>query len=133
MKRLVAVVVAAVVLGGVVPAALATGMLSGKYKTVIRHDQALGGHLNGTWVLNLTKGKYAATHNGKPVVHGKDSIKGNKITFQPGSGPGKCPAVGKYKFHLTGTKLRFTVISDSNPACIGRRDVLTHGPFHKVS
>jgi hypothetical protein len=133
MKRL-AVAVVTVAVMAMIPAALAAGTLSGKYKEVIKHDQALGGHLNGTWVLDFSPGKYSATDNGHAVVKGKDSIKGDKITFQPGgSGQGKCPAAGKYKFKLSGSKLRFTVISDSNPKCAGRRDVLTHGPLTKVS
>lgn len=133
MKRLAAAVVAVAVMA-LIPAALAAGTLSGKYKEVIKHDHALGGHLNGTWVIDFTPGMYSATHNGHAVVKGKDSIKGDKITFEPGgSGSGKCPASGKYKFKLSGNKLRFTVIKDSNPACAGRRDVLTHGPFTKES
>lgn len=132
MKRFATAIVA-VALMALVPAALAAGTLSGKYKEVIKHDHALGGHLNGTWVLDFTPGKYAATDNGHSVVKGKDSIKGDKITFQPGTGPGKCPTPGKYKFKLSGNKLRFTVIKDSNPKCAGRRDVLTHGPLTKES
>lgn len=132
MKRLATAVVAVAVMA-LIPAALAAGTLSGKYKEVIKHDHALGGHLNGTWVLDFTPGEYATTDNGHAVVHGKDSIKGHKITFQPGSGPGKCPTPGKYKFKLSGSKLRFTVIKDSNPKCAGRRDVLTHGPLTKES
>ena len=131
MKRLAAAVVAVAVLA-LIPAALAAGTLSGKYKEVIKNDHAEGGHLNGTWVLDFTKGKYAASDNGHPVVHGADSIKGDKITFQPGKGMDKCPAPGTYKFKLSGSKLTFTVVSDSNPKCAGRRDVLTHGPFTKV-
>lgn len=126
MKRLVTVVIAAVVLG-LVPAALAAGTLSGRYKTKITGDTALGGALNGTWVLTFTPGHYKVAHSGKPFGHGTDTITGHKITFSKGA---SCSTVGKYKFALTGGKLTFTKISDS---CLGRPAVLTHGAFHKVS
>src|SRR5581483_2038498 len=126
MKRLVAVVIAVVALG-LVPAALASGMPSGAYKTKITDDPALGGALNGTWVVTFSPGHYKVAYNGKPVGHGTDTIKGHKITFSKGA---KCSGSGKYKFELAGRKLTFSKISD---ACVGRRDVLTHGPFHKAS
>lgn len=126
MKRLVAVVFAAVVLG-LVPAALAAGTLSGSYKEKIKGDPALGGALNGTWVLTFTPGHIKVAHNGMTAGHPADTIKGDKITIFHGV---KCSSTGKYKFKLAGKKLTFTKISDS---CVGRRDVLTHGPFHKVS
>ena len=125
MKRLVAVVFAAVVLG-LVPAALAAGMLSGKYKIKISGDPALGGALNGTWVIRFTPGHYKVAHNGKALGHGTDKIRGDRITFSAGA---KCSSTGNYKFKKTGKKLTFTRISDS---CVGRRDLLTHGPFHNV-
>lgn len=126
MKRLVAVVIAAAVLG-LVPAALAAGTLSGSYKTNIKGDTALGGALNGSWLVTFSSGHYKVAHSGKPFGHGTDTIKGDKITLSKGA---KCSSVGKYKFTLTGKKLTFTKISDS---CVGRPAVLTHGPFHKVS
>jgi hypothetical protein len=52
MKRFVAVVIAAVALA-LVPAALATGMLPGAYKTKITRDPALGG-CNSTSITGLT-------------------------------------------------------------------------------
>jgi hypothetical protein len=126
MKRLVAVVIAAVALG-LVPAALAAGMLSGAYTTKITGDPALGGALNGTWKITFTSGHYKVAHNGKSFGQGVDKVNGDKITFLNGA---NCSSVGKYRFKLTGKKLTFTEISD---ACMGRPNVLTHGQFHKVS
>lgn len=132
MKRLVLLAAFAAVLA-LAGTALATTGLSGKYKEVIKNDSALGGALNGTWVINLTAGHYKATDNGHVVVKGKDTITGNKITLHDKSGSDVCPTPGKYKFKLTGSKLKFTKISDSSTAkCIGRADVLTHGTFKQV-
>ena len=132
MKRLV-VAVFTVVLLGLVPAALAAGTLSGSYKEKITGDPALGGALNGTWVLTFTPGHYKVAHNGKFVGEGKDKFPArHRITFLTGV---KCSSPGRYKYVRGGPELGpnglgFSKISD---ACTGRRDVLTHGPFHKVS
>jgi hypothetical protein len=126
MKRLVAGVIAVGALG-LGPVALATGTLSGAYQTKITGDPALGGALNGTWKITFTSGHYKVAHNGKSFGHGTDKVKGDKITLLNGA---NCSSTGKYTFKLTGKKLTFTKISDS---CTGRRAVLTHGPFHKVS
>ncbi len=133
MKRL-ACAVAAIVVLGLTSVAFAAGGLSGKYKETIKNDPVLGGALNGTWVVKLSKSSvYSATQNGKPIVKGKATIRGNTVTFKDSSGAGKCPGTGKYKFKLNGTKLKLTVISDSAAACAGRKDVLTYGAFTKVS
>lgn len=132
MKRLVALVFAAVMLG-LVPAALAAGTLSGSYKENIKGDPALGGALNGTWKITFIPGHYKVFHNGKMFGEGKDKFPGaNKVTFLTGV---KCSGQGKYSYVRGGPELGskglgFTKISDP---CAGRRDVLTHGPFHKVS
>ncbi len=132
MKRLVCAV-AVVALLGLASVALAAGGLSGTYKTTIKNDPALGGALNGTWVVKLSKSHgYSGTQNGKLIVKGRATISGNTVTFKDSSGPGKCPGTGKYRFKLSGKKLKLTVISDSNSACVGRKDVLTHGAFTKV-
>ncbi len=132
MKRLALLFGAVAVVLAVAASALAATNLAGKYKEVIKNDSALGGALNGTWVLKLTKSdKYSASLNGKLTDKGKATISGNKITFKDTGGPGKCPAPGKYKFKLTGAKLKLTAISDSTAACVGRKDVLTHGALTK--
>jgi hypothetical protein len=78
-------------------------------------------------VIKFTPGHYKVAHNGMPFGHGTDTIKGHRITVSKGA---NCPRAGKYKFRLIGKKLTFTTIKDP---CKGRRDVLTHGPFRKVS
>ena len=131
LKRLAAAIAAMIMLGAATTA-LAAGGLSGKYKTTIKGDSALGGALNGTWVIHFTPGAYHVSENGHPITHGKNTIKGNTITFHDTGGTGTCPGTGKYKFKLTGNKLRFTVISDP-ASCAGRKRVLTHGPLTKTS
>ena len=132
MKRLIAVVIAVVALG-LVPAALATGVLSGSYQEKISGDPALGGQLNATWKITFIPGHYKVFRNGKFFGEGKDKFPGaNKVTFLTGV---KCSGRGKYSYVRGGPELGskglgFTKISDR---CAGRRDVLTHGPFHKVS
>jgi hypothetical protein len=131
MKRLTVVVGALVVLV-VAGVAMASGTLSGKYKTTIGESGALGGFLNGTWVLNFKDGSYHVTKNGQAIVHGKDTIKGHVVTFKDAPGPGACPTKGKYKFTLSSAKLTFKRISDStSSSCVGRVDVLKH-TFTKV-
>jgi hypothetical protein len=134
MKRL-AIALAAMLLLAFAGSALATGTLSGKYKTVIKNDTALGGALNGTWVLKAKGGKYSATDNGNVVVKGNYTIKGNVITLKDTGGPAQCPATGKYSFKLKngGKKVTFKKISDSSSSkCIGRQDVLVGHTFTKV-
>ena len=130
VKRLAPALAAMIVLGAATTA-LAAGTLSGKYTTTIKGDSALGGELNGIWAIHFTKGAYHVFDDGHPLTHGKDTIKGNTITFRDTGGMGACPTVGKYKFKLTGNKLRFTVISDSS-SCAGRKGVLTHGALTRT-
>ena len=131
MKRLT-IALAAVAALALAPAAVASGSLSGKYKTVIKGSHQLGGGLNGTWVLNFTKGQYHVTDNGMAAVHGKTVIKGNVITFRDEKGSNGCPTAGKYRFKLNGKKLTFKRISDSTSSnCLGRTLVLAR-TFTKV-
>lgn len=130
MKRIaiVAVLVVGLAMSSV---ALAASTFSGTYKTKI-HSTALGGALNGKWTIKFKGGHYTVKFKGKLEVKGNYLIKGQKVTVHDTSGPGKCPGTGTYKFKATGNKLRFTKISDSNPACLGRVTVLK-GTFTKVS
>lgn len=130
MKRvaLAASVVAAL---GLCSVALAASTLSGTYKTKI-HTSALHGALNGTWTIKFKSGRYTVTDNGAVVLHGKDKLKGTKITLTDQSGPDACHmGSGTYKFKLKGSKLTFTKVS-SDP-CVGRVTVLTTGPFTKIA
>ena len=129
MRRLT-VALAVIAALALVPAALAAGGLSGKYKTVIKGDTALGGALNGTWTIKFTRGHYAVADNGKVVIHGVNTYTGNTITFTDKSGPDACKGTGKYTFKVTGTKVKFTKVSDT-AACAGRQAVLNH-TFTKV-
>jgi hypothetical protein len=110
--------------------ALAAGTLSGTYKTKI-HTSALGGAVNGTWTIKFKSGAYTVTDNGATVIHGKYKLKGSKITLTDKSGKDACPAPGTYSYKLSGKTLKFTKVSDSNPACVGRVTVLG-GKFTKV-
>jgi hypothetical protein len=135
MKRLV-LAIAVVGAMAMTPAAVAAGKLSpGTYRIDISNTHLLGGSLFGIWSIQFVPHSYYGyfvVHQNEQVVEGKDSIKGNKITFHDKSGTGACPGTGKYKFKLSGKKLTFTLISDPKPACIGRKDVLTYGVFKKV-
>ena len=108
MRRFIVGIVAVAVLG-TASAALASGGLSGKYKAKLSGAPASTG-ANGTWLLDFTRGHYKVTHNGGKYWYGKDQITGSKITFPAGP---SCEHTGKYKFKLTGKKLKFTLISDS--------------------
>ena len=65
------------------------------------------------------------------ITHAKDTIKGHDRVPRD-ERHGRLSGTGKYKFKLTGNRLRFTVISDSS-SCAGGKDVLTRGAFTKTS
>jgi hypothetical protein len=100
---------------------------------VIKNDPALGGVLNGTWIIKLKNGAFHATENGHPVTHGTYSISGNVITVKDAPGPGSCPAKGKYAFTKKGKHVTFTLVHDSkSPNCLGRQLVLNGRTFTKI-
>jgi hypothetical protein len=115
-----------------VAAAAVSHSLNGTYKTTIANSTVLGGALNGTWTLKLKNGAYHVADSGQPVVHGKYTVKGNKISLKDSGGEGKCPGTGVYKFKVSGKTVTFKKVKDS-AACIGRTTVLTAGPLTKVS
>jgi hypothetical protein len=129
MKRIftAAVVVAALTLCSV--AVAAAGSLKGKWTETIQ----TGGQspLNGTWTFKATGSKYTVSVDGSFVDRGNYTIKGSKVSFKDTGGPAKCPGTGVYKFKVKGKTLKFTLVSDKNAACAGRRGVLTAGPFTK--
>ncbi len=114
-----------------VAAAAASSSLNGTYKTTV-NSTVLGGALNGTWTVKLKNGAYHVADNGHPVVHGKYTIKGNKISLKDTGGTGRCPGTGVYKFKVSGKSVTMTKVHDA-AACIGRKTVLTSGPLTKVS
>ncbi len=115
MKRFL---IAASVIGALAltPAAVASGVLSGKYRTTIA-----SGHQRGTYTLNFKPTFVKVSVDGHVIAaHNSYSVSGHKITIGPGA---KCPKSGKYTFRLTGDELQFTVIKDQ---CVNRRAVLSH-------
>ena len=140
MKRF-ALAVSVVIALGLCSMALAASTLSGTYKTKV-HTSALGGALNGTWTIKFSgmvpgsnQGLYTVTDNGAAAVHGKDTIKGTKITFKDTGGKDSClgaGTTGTYKFKLNGNKLKLTKISENGSCGQGRAVVLTSGTFTKV-
>jgi hypothetical protein len=67
----------------------------------------------GVWEIKFAAGRDTIILNGTVEGHGHYSILGSTLTFKP---KGTCHSPGKYKFKLTGNKLRFTKISDSCPS-----------------
>jgi hypothetical protein len=131
MKRLVTLT-AALLVCIAAPIALASGG-PGKFTTTLAGKSAKTEHgkLDGTWTIGLsspTSGKVKLTWNGERSGGGTYVISGSTITLTPKKG-GQCTGKGKYKFKLSGDKLKFTVIKDS---CTVRRDVLTYGAWTKT-
>jgi hypothetical protein len=124
------VVVASLALCSVAAAAVSSS-LNGTYKTTV-NSTVLSGALNGTWTVKLKNGAYHVADNGHPIVHGKYTIKGSKISLKDSGGEGKCPGTGVYKFHVSGKSVTFKKVHDA-AACIGRTTILTSGPLTKVS
>lgn len=130
MKRLGAVVIVVAALG-LVPAALAaTGLTGHSYQEKVTGFPAKD-HLDATWKLQFLPGHiYKVYRNGHFFRKGTDRVSATRITFRTGGGCGSDVGKYAYRFSSAGKKLTFTKISDR---CIGRRLILTHGPFHKVS
>lgn len=129
MKRL-ATLTATLLALTVVPIALASGGLAGKFKTTLAGHGARTEHgkLDGTWRVAFgaaASGKVKLRWNGHVAGGGRYLISGSTITLAPKKG-GQCKTKGKYTFTLSGGKLRFTVINDT---CTVRRDVLTYGAW----
>jgi heat shock protein HslJ len=131
VKRLIVAVLAVLSLA-LAGTALASGTPSGKYRTVIKNTTILGGQLNGTWVINFTKGHYRVTQNGVLAMRGTDTIKGNVITFKETRTASSCNTAGKYRYTLSGNTLTFKRVSDSTSLrCRGRVNLLKR-KFTKV-
>jgi hypothetical protein len=115
-----------------VPLALAAGG-PGKFETRIAGKGADTEHgmLDGTWTIDLANstGRTDVTWNGQKSGGGTYVISGSTITLTPKKN-GQCKTTGTYTFKLSGSTLTFTSIKD---ACTVRRDVLTHGPWTKIS
>jgi hypothetical protein len=129
MKRLAIVssVAAALLLASV---ALAAVKLHGTYKTTITNG-VVGGVLKGPWTIKFNRPNYTVSEDGIVEVRGKYALKGHAITFHDKTGRDACPGAGKYTAHLRGRTVTFSLTSDPNPNCLGRRTVLG-GTFTKV-
>ncbi len=129
MKRL-ATLTATLLALTIVPIALASGGLAGKFKTTVAGHGAKTEHgqLDGTWTLAFgaaASGKVKLRWNGHVAGGGRYLISGSTITLTPKK-TGQCKTKGRYTFDVTGGKLRFTLIKD---ACTVRRDILTYGAW----
>jgi hypothetical protein len=132
MKRL-ATLTATLLALSIVPIALASGGIAGKFKTTLAGKSAKTEHgqLDGTWTVAFgaaASGKVKLTWSGHVAGGGRYVISGSTITLTPKKG-GQCKTKGKYTFKATGGKLTFTVIKDT---CAVRRDVLTYGGWTKT-
>ena len=116
--RRLAIAVSLVTALALAPAALATGMLTGKYKATIPATVA-GGAVKGTWTLDFSHASVVITDNGATIGHSAVADRGASVRIGPGA---TCPGSGTYKFKLTSNKLRFTLIKD---ACNARKAVLS--------
>jgi len=131
MKRLTIILSVLTVLA-IVPAALAAGGPTGKWKTTISGKKVLGGHVDGSWTVDFTSARYTVTWNGKTVLHGVYTVTGSDMSLTDKSGEVKCPGTGTYTFKVNAEKLTLKKIKDSE-ACAGRIAVLTTHPLTKVS
>ena len=132
MKKIfTALVVVVVSLALCSVAAAAVSSSNGTYKTTV-NSTVLGGALNGTWTVKLKNGAYHVADNGHPIVHGKYTIKGSKISLKDTGGEGKCPGTGVYKFKVSGKSVTFTKVHDAK-RLHRPDDGLTSGPLTKVS
>jgi hypothetical protein len=79
---------------------------------------------NGHWAITYAaSGSETVDFNGAEFVQEKASFTKDYVTFHGGTGPHACPAPGKYRWKITGHKLRFTLVSDT---CPGRVTTLAH-------
>ena len=107
--------------------ALASGGLSGTYKTTIKSPA----QLKGTWALALAKGgTYTVALNGQRVARGSYSSTAKTITFVRETGSG-CTGSGTYAWTKSGKTMTFTRKREAS-SCQARAAVLAHS-FTQVS
>lgn len=117
-RSLLVAAVAALALSSV---ALASGGLSGTYKTTIKSPA----QLKGTWALALAKGgTYTVTLNRQPVARGTYASTSTTITFVRERGSA-CTGVGTYIWKKSGNTMTFTRKREAS-SCQARAAVLAH-------
>lgn len=102
-------------------AALASGGLSGTYKTTLTKPS----YLRGTYKITFTPGRFTVHGPHRYVTHGSDKISGSKITIHGG---GQCTASGTYTFKRSGSSLSFKKVHDPCP----RASLITAHPWAKA-
>jgi hypothetical protein len=113
-------ILAAALLGAlVVPSVALGGELAGTYKTTITNS----GHLDGKWVVALTKGgMYTVSMNGSALARGRYSATATTITFDRETSD--CSGAGVYAWKRSGTTVTF-VRKRETASCRARAAVLT--------
>ena len=99
--------------------ALGAGGVVGTYSATIKNSN----HLNGKWVLALTKGgTYTVAQDGNTLVRGKYSATASTITFfrEPASG---CAGSGTYAWKRSGKAITFTR-KQEHASCQARAEIL---------
>jgi hypothetical protein len=120
-SRYCAVFAAAVAALAMSSFAVASGGLSGTYKTTLKTPA----QLKGTWALTLAKGgAYTVAWNGHRVARGSYSTTRRTITFAHERGS-DCAGTGTYAWTKTGTTVTFVRKRESS-SCQARATVLAH-------
>jgi len=120
-SRYLTLLVAAVAALAVSSATLASGGLSGTYKTTITSPA----QLKGTWALAFAKrGTYMVALNGQSVARGSYSTTATTITFTRERGSG-CTGAGTYAWKQSGKTVTFTRKREAS-SCEARAAVLAH-------
>ena len=124
MKRVscAAATIALVLAATPVALAVASGGLSGTYRTTIAKPASL----KGTYRITFTPGHLVLHLPGGVVRRGTDKISGSKITLTVKGG--NCKTPGTYKFTLSSTSVTFKKIKDT----CSRAVVFTAHPWKKV-
>ena len=86
----------------------------------------------GVWRLTLRRGRYTLLSDAAPIMNqGRLSVSGDVLTFTRET---LCPsAVGRYRFRVTGGKLRLRVIGSDRCSGNDRTVVLTTKPWTRRS
>jgi hypothetical protein len=99
--------------------ALAAGGVFGTYTATIKNSN----HLNGKWVIALTKGgTYTVAQNGNTLARGKYTATATTISFarEPASG---CAGTGTYSWKRSGKTITF-VRKREHVSCQARAEIL---------